>query len=295
MKDFQNFIAIDWSGAKAIRTQSIAVAKVTFGTDSPALVYPDDGGPWSRQMVEQFIEAQTSKSHRTLISIDCNFSYAKKILVQQFPEAQSAFNLWEKVDEYSQEAGNYFAQPFWTHANIKNTFWLKGKKPENFTIEKRLAEIMCGQQGFGWPESPFKLIGPKQVGKGGLAGMRMLHNLRKALKQKIAVWPFDSCQSCNNAQIVVTEIYPRLFIRKAGYGSAKLKTSEELNKALNYFKTSIILPEKMNDHQADAMISATGMRYLMQTQEALFDVNSLPLHLQNLIHFEGWILGVKPD
>ena len=56
MKHFQNFIAIDWSRAKTIRTESIAVAKATIAKDAPNLLSPDDNSLWSRQSVEKFIK-----------------------------------------------------------------------------------------------------------------------------------------------------------------------------------------------------------------------------------------------
>lgn len=292
LDDFDSILAIDWSGAKAVQTSAIAVAKICRGDDEVRLLTPDDGKRWSRKAVAEELVgiAQNDRKdgHRTLVGIDANFSYAAEIIADQIPDARHVADLWAHIERLADDAANFSGEHIWQHAEMTRFFWHAGPRRDNFKIVQRFAEIACGAAGHGYPESPFKLIGPKQVGKGGLAVMRLCHHLRERLGETIAFWPQDPSSQIASASIVLCEIYPRLFIRKAGFGSAKLRLSEHLDEALAAFGCRPEQKEKRTDHDTDALVAAAGMRQALRET----GLPEPPAHLADRIRLEGWIFGL---
>jgi hypothetical protein len=288
VKNFDGFIGIDWSGARTPeKTQSIAVAIVFRGDDAPHL----SGKLWSRQMVYDWLLAMAKGKKRFLVGIDCNFGYSAKIGVKQFGKNYTAHRLWQNVEQICADTPNFFAGPFWEHPSFAPFFWTSGTRPNGLFLSRRETENACGQAGLGWPESPFKLIGAKQVGKGGLAGMRLVHRLKAELGDGVAVWPFD--EGIDKAMMVITEIYPRLFLRLSGHGSTKIRDIAQLNVVLGALGAQPY-PEKMaiSDHQADALVTAAGLRKLCGTDTILPEaLVNIPIPKQ-LLQQEGWIFGV---
>lgn len=289
MDNFDRFVGIDWTGAKTpVVSKSIAVAECIHGLAAPCLVRQD----WSRQKLCDFIEQCLSEGHRTLIGMDCNFGYAQDILKKQLGPKATAHDLWRTVDTLNQDEANFFAGRFWTHEDYKSDFWTEGKKPKGFHLSRRITETQCGEKGYGWPESPFKMIGAKQVGKGGLAGMRLAHYLKSYYRDKVCIWPFDDPTIWNKATIVITEIYPRQFIMRAGLGLKKLRNATDLNKALEAMKSAPMDHAVVSDHDTDALVTAAGMRHLCGQKETLPKALSQPIEDRAVLTCEGWIFGV---
>jgi hypothetical protein len=290
MKNFDTFIAIDWSGAKSpIYTKSISVAKCDFGvTTSPQLI----DKKWSRSSVSDYIEDLINQKNRILIGIDCNFGYAQEIIQKQIGKDAMAHDLWALVDRINHNQPNFFAGNFWAHEDYKHDFWTDGKMDHGFQMPRRITETQCADKGYGIPESPFKLIGAKQVGKGGLSGMRMAHYLKQKYKNDIAIWPFDDPNICNSARIVITEIYPRQFIRRVGLGNQKIRTTDDLNTALSTMNSDYFNDHFDSDHDSDAIIAAVGLRYLCGHDKNIPKKISTPHENRISLGTEGWIFGV---
>ncbi|MEM6811074.1 MAG: hypothetical protein AAF549_01260 [Pseudomonadota bacterium] len=285
MLNFDQFIGIDWSGAKSpINTKSIAYASTSRKTNSVTLFQQIR----SRQSVcDEILKIKG----RTLIGIDCNFGYAHQIVEQQLGKDADAYELWETVEAANKDHPNLFAGEFWSHPKFGKYFWTEGKMPENFQMPKRTTEIRCADNGYGNPESPFKLIGAKQVGKGGLAGMRLAFQLKKLMGDEIAIWPFD--QNCGSAKIVMTEIYPRQFIMRAGMGKQKIRTTSDLNKVLKFFDAKKYSDQEFSDHDSDAIISAAGLKFLCGNQREIPENIAHPQSMDKKAQSkEGWIFGV---
>lgn len=203
-------------------------------------------------------------------------------------------DLWAKVDAASRESDNYLAQGFIDHPDYAPYFWTSGARPAQLSVSlpQRKTERMCAAQGYGHPESPFKLIGAKQVGKGGLAGMRLLMDLKKRLGRSLCVWPFE--KHADEAQVVIVEIYPRLFLRQAGVGNGKVRDRDTLNMALNFFKSRGVAEGIIiNDHLSDAIIASAGLRWLAgkgaEIPEAIIRPRAMT---PQAAVTEGWIFGV---
>lgn len=289
MKNFDRFVGVDWSGAKSpVNTKSISLSVVFTGVSAPVQIHHVR----SRTAVVQWIEDVLAEGGRTLIGIDCNFGYAREIAVQQFGKDYSYRDVWREVDRINETHPNYFAGNVWSQPPHQKHFWTEGKKPAGFDLPRRVTETACGNAGYGWPESPFKMIGPKQVGKGGLAGMRMVYDLTCRYPAKIAVWPFHA--HADTAPIVITEIYPRLFIRRAGKGNAKIKDMSGVNEVLAHMGSDPITGAKsVSDHDADSLISAAGLRFLCGNNPHIPDTLFLPPGMDDIaMRGEGWIFGV---
>ncbi|MGQ8364292.1 hypothetical protein [Glaciecola sp. 1036] len=288
---FEQVAAIDWSGAKSPQRSfavSLAVCQAN-STDAPVAI----PNKMSRTDIYHWISEQIVNHKKTLVGIDCNLGYAANVVKNQFGNHMNYWQLWSEIENICSAEGNFFAGKFWTHEVYGETFWTQGKKPDWFDTKllRRKTEHAAVSQGFGDPESPFKLIGAKQVGKGGLAGMRVMHKLKSEFGDKIAIWPFEA-GLINSATVVVSENFPRTFIRKAGMGNQKLRTLEDLNQALAYFNTRpYFTSDSINDHLTDAIIAAAGMRWVFENETPL-NTELLP---EESTQIEGWIFAVAPE
>nr|WP_136251622.1 hypothetical protein [Ningiella ruwaisensis] len=293
---FDSYIGIDWSGAKSpLKSNAIAMASCDNIIDSKPCF---DSKKKSRSDVFAVLRDYANDKKRTLAGIDCNFGYCIDVGHKQFGKNAHFNTLWQTVDALNHGHDNFFAGEFWTHPEYGRAFWTQGKQPEWFDLHalRRQTEIKAHLQGLGTPESPFKLIGAKQVGKGGLAGMRMIAELKREFPKKVCVWPFD-IDHFHSASLVITEIYPRLFIRHAGFGNEKVRTEAQLNTILQHFGvdcrqtySSDASDSGISDHLSDAIIASAGLRWFCQNERVL-DINKLP---EQALRFEGWIFGVKP-
>ncbi|MEM9468740.1 MAG: hypothetical protein AAF988_01105 [Pseudomonadota bacterium] len=291
MRNFDQFVGIDWSGAKTpVLNNSIAVSVIDRKDSSPTFL----NQKWSRSLVFDWIASFLNEDKRVLIGIDCNFGYAFDILSKQFGKNVSCYDLWSAVEENSKELPNYFAGGFWGHNVYGQNFWISGKQPDGFTMPKRETEIACAEAGLGRPESPFKLIGAKQVGKGGLAGMRVAYHLKQKYCDKIAFWPFEM-DKVDQAQIVITEIYPRQFLMRAGYGTKKIRNNDDLNTVLEKLDSKAMsLRKDVSDHASDAICSAAGLRQLCGFSKNIPKSISQPQGMSYTAQTaEGWIFGIE--
>ena len=289
VKNFDLFVGIDWSGSKALNTKSIAVAETEQGKNAPKLL-PDLR---SRTAVAQYIVNLTKYNKRVLIGIDANFGYCRSIGQKHFGNDYTAQDQWRIVDEFSKNDSNFYAQGFWQSPQFVNDFWLAGKTPDWFNPEtlRRQTEIQCIKDGYGHPESPFKMCYTKQVGKGGLAAQRMAHYLQSGLGPKIAIWPFEAN---DDAQIVMTEIYPRQFLMRSGHGTTKVRNLTDLNNVLPFFNSEKMQStSQITDHDTDALVSAAGLRYLCRPDAVIPKAISNPKTMnETATRCEGWIFGV---
>ncbi len=273
---FDGFIGIDWSGAAQPGYAGIAVARCGIGTSAPTLVKPPAAKHWTRQAVLDWLLLQLRGRSRLLVGFD--FAFALPGETQPIPALWAAIEAHCAADADLLGSGYVDADP---------RFWRSGKQPVDWLAQPRRAtEGACAAAGLGQPQSPLQLIGAKQVGKGALAGMRLLHRLRSGHQDHIAIWPFDKPGEDDRRSVCV-EIYPRLFIRKAGLGNAKLRTLDDLDTSLEALGSARYATRKMpDDHQADALVSAAGLRFLAGSQSVWAAGRG---------ERDGWIFGVPRE
>ncbi|WP_448189860.1 hypothetical protein [Azospirillum sp. sgz301742] len=281
---FERFVAIDWSGARGKRYAGIAVAECGTGDAPPTLIDPP-GGWWSRTAVFDWLRAGLERGP-ALVGIDCAFSLPFAVAQAYFPGREaSVFDLWDLIEQTTAAHPDFLGGPFAEHPSFAGGFWSAGRQPSWYTDPHRLTERVCRADGYGSPQSPYKLIGSKQVGRGALAGIRMLRALRAA-DPRVAVWPFEEPAA---GKTLFAEIYPRLFLKRAGFGLRKIRAPADVDAALRYLASRPAqLTTPVSDHDADALVSSAGLRWLADRPEvwapAAMDATAR--------RQEGWIFGV---
>ena len=317
IKNFTDFIGIDWSGANIKLSKgnpALAVGHCQTCDGPPRLILPENGGAWTRQAIADFIVAISREpaERRVLIGIDCNFGYCHAVGMRQFGPSYTSYDLWQAVEKAAAETPGAESQDFYAGAYARHpvfgqVFWTKGPQPDWFIAEKlmRQTEKHCIAQSLGRPESPFKLIGAKQVGKGGLAGMRMGLFLKEQLGSDLCIWPFEK-DTCGQARTVITEIFPRQFLVRAGFRQQKIHSAADFTDALYRLgvrpDTNQVSPllsgldfaqDRTISDKTDALCAAVGLRMLCgQGAHVPADLFHPPAMTRAAQLCEGWIFGV---
>ncbi len=284
-KGFERVIAIDWSGTKGPRYKGIAVAEAV-GKDAPRLVTPPGGG-WTRKKVHDFILRAVGEG-RVLVGYD--FSPAlpfadRGAYFEGGPD--NARDLWRLVNEISGGAPDFFGGAFTTHPDHAASFWRGNPKPAGFDERLRVTEVRCRDQGLGQAQSVYKLIGPAQVGKASLAGMRVFHHLDANCRRQCAFWPFD--EDTGDCAVMV-EVFPRVFLKRAKCGNKKIRSAADASEVWTLYKSDPPgCQANQSDHAWDALVTAAGLRHQARVKE-----NWKPPGMSREIAMtEGWIFGVS--
>ncbi|HCF24513.1 MULTISPECIES: hypothetical protein [unclassified Novosphingobium] len=283
---FRHFAAIDWSGAAGERHHGIAVALCPAGDAAPELVRP--GHRWSRGEVLEWLTDQLPAD--TLVGIDLSMSFAHADCGAYFPgwagSPPHARALWSLVEQVCGNELHLGATTFADHPDLAPHFRRHGGR-EGAAFgggRGRFRETEHGQARAGCrPYSNFNLVGAAQVGKGSLAGMRLLHRLSGIH----AIWPFDPLPERGS---VLVEIYTTLAAIAAGRtaGRSKMRDWIELNLALaNLGSKSACGNGPLSDHASDALLAAAWLRKVAH-EPALWQP---PLLTDQLAQREGWTFG----
>lgn len=267
---FDRYVGIDWSGAAQPGYPGVAVAVCAPGRAAPVLV-PPPARTWTRGAVLDWLRAEIARPQRLLVGFDFAFALPG--------DGRPASELWAEVEARCAGDADLLGSRF---AVGDPRFWTAGPRPADWNAQPRRTETACRDAGLGNPQTPFQLIGAKQVGKGALAGMRLLHALEREARERIAIWPFDPAAG-RDPRSVACEIYPRLFIRRAGLGNAKLRSRDDLNHALNALASIGLARGTFDDHQCDALVTAAGLRHCADDAAAWAAGEG---------EAEGWIFGV---
>lgn len=270
MRDFDHFLAIDWSGARGERHAGIALALADAGGGPPVLVDPPTGG-WSRVEVMELLRDELPVN--TLVGIDLGISLPFNDCGAFFPgwerSPSHARKLWALIDELCADDPHLGASGFLAHAVARRYFRHgKGDEGDRFHLPQaisragrfREAEIAQWRQKCR-PVSNFNLVGAAQVGKSSLTGMRMLHQLTGHLP----VWPMDKVpgKRVHSGGSMLVEIYTGLASREAADMGArtKLLTYEDLNGALHTLGSPPVdRVGEVDDHSSDALLTAAWLR-----------------------------------
>jgi hypothetical protein len=279
---FESYVAIDWSGAKGVRHRGIAIAEAR-GDAPPRLVRP--GHIWSREEVLKWLIRRADKEP-TLFGFD--FSFAPpfvewgEYLPGESGVPRTARDLWAYVDARSDDA-DLGAASFLEQAHRRHFYFGIADGVKADFMRFRLCDQQLNRQGGRKTASAFDAIGAAQVAKASFSGMRLLHRL----DGKVAIFPMDPFPDRGS---VVVEIYTRIYLRRAGMTGTKLRTREQLNKALAALGSKRVrLRFEPNDHQTDALVTAAGMRELATTEPRAFEPEGLTPHIART---EGWTFGI---
>ena len=281
---FDRFVAMDWSGSNARRYNGIAIAVCRPGASAPKLVRPTSGS-WSRTAVAEWLNSEIASGARLLVGFDFAFGFPylpkEGYLGGRAGKVRTIFELWRLIDTLSRDDADFgCAGMVATHLDL---FWTAGPRPTGWIQRKRVAEHACGAATRTHPESLYKLLHSKQVGKASMTGIRVLNNVRRRHPGRFAIWPFEA-----PSQSIAVEIFPTLFREDALGSTAKIRTWSGLNEALAHYGSRAM--ERANgtltDHDSDALLSAAALRSLGA------DHRQWTPPAERRIAREGWIFGV---
>lgn len=282
MRQFEAYVAIDWSGAKGRRHKGIAIAEAR-GKAAPRLIRA--GHAWSRREVLAWLLKRAAKEP-TLFGFD--FSFAPPIIERgeylpgepQVPRTAREF--WSYVDRRCDDE-DLGAASFLEVAHRPHFYFgIADGRKANF-VRFRQCDARLNAQGGRKTASAYDAIGAAQVAKASFAGMRLLDKIHG----KVAIWPMDPLPDHGSA---VVEIYTRIYLRRAGLSGAKLRSRADLNRALEGLGSPPArLKFEPSDHQTDALVTAAGMRQLSLTEPRAFNPQGLT---PTIARSEGWTFGV---
>ena len=287
---FNHFAAIDWSGAVGPRQRGIAVALCAAGEAAPALVRP--GHIWSRADVLDWLRNDLPPD--TIVGLDLGPALPFVDASGYFPgwsdSPPDARALWALVDRLAAEEAHFGVSSVVDHPDIARHFRRHGGREGDLfgggQGRFRVTELAQRQQGLK-PYSCFNLVGAAQVGKSGLTGMRVLHQLNG----RLPVWPFDPLPARGG---VLVEIYTSLAALAAGRprGRTKMRSLDALNTALAHpaiGSATLAGTGAIDDHASDALLTAAWLRRVAPDPDLW-----TPRHLTpEIARTEGWTFGVR--
>ena len=297
MREFDHFLAIDWSGAKGERHKGIALALADAGGGPPVLVEPPRRG-WSRMEVLALLREELPPN--TLVGADLGISLPFNDCGAFFPDwdasPRNAKALWRLIDDICADDDHLGAHSFLAHPEARRYF-RHGKHDEGDRFhlahapsrEGRFREAEIGQRRQKCrPVSNFNLVGAAQVGKSSLTGMRMLHHLQGHLP----VWPMDPVPDRRIKQggSLLVEIYTGLASKEAADMGArtKLLTYADLNAALAALGSPPVdRYGEVDDHTSDALLTAAWLRKVAD-EPARWEPRCLTAQIA---WTEGWTFG----
>jgi len=286
VREFSNFIAIDWSGAKTPRQKGIAVAVCGLGNAAPVLVHSATG--WSRTSVLGWLKLEAPGNALIGFDLSPSLPFGTNGFFPGWDRSPgTAKELWRLIDELCADDPHLSVTSFVAHPEARRHFrHAKGDCGDLFEPGVgRLRETERRQVAMGTsPSSCFNLIGAAQVGKSSLTGMRLLNRL----PSKFPVWPFDDVPETGS---LVIEIYTSLAARAAGIrkGLAKMRDGESLDAALAKLGNEPHTPlTRYDDHSTDAILSAAWLRKV-SPDPTLWN----PPGLDAVRHTEGWTFGAR--
>jgi len=288
VRSFQNFVAVDWSGAKGERQKGIALAQCKAGEAVPELIHHPSGG-WTRASVLEWLRNELPNN--SLVGFDLSPSLPFADVGDFFPGWQlspkDAKSLWRLVDEVCAEDPHLSATSLVNHPEAREHFRHgKGNCGKYFPQgagRLRLTERRQAEQKQS-PSSCFNLVGAAQVGKSSLTGMRLFHQLDSL----IPIWPFDPLPESGS---VIVEMYTSIAARCAGIrkGKSKMLNGAALDDALAALGVGPHAPlPAYTDHATDALLTAAWLRKVADDPTLWH-----PPGLDDVRNTEGWTFGVK--
>jgi hypothetical protein len=245
-------------------------------------------GRWTRTEVAAWLTRKLQGRNRCLVGFDFAFGFPFE---EQYgylggtTSINEIFDLWSFIDRKSAADPDFGCASFVHDPDHSHLFWLRSAKPSQWANRKRMTEHACAKATGTHPDTLFKLIGPKQVGKASITGIRVLHHLRTRT-DRVAVWPFEPVRAS-----AFVEIYPTLFRKQATKSVEKIRTWTALNRALQHFGSSPLRSRSRRpptDHETDALLSAAGLRASLR-DSGVWQPSEIA---SAQVRREGWIFGV---
>lgn len=287
---FEEFIGIDWSGAKGPYLKNLKVAGCVPGGSVPKLMLPPKGENWRRdELVDWVIEEANQRC--ILVGADFAFAYPYRDQNAYFPRhlesPESAPSLWQTVETICKDEPNFYGGPFYKDqaAPFSQYFCYQTYRGPYFDNNRlRRTDQACELMGTR-PTCSFKCVGPDQVGAGSAAGMRALHFLATNHSKVLSIWPFDSLV---DGKSTLVEIFPRLFFILAREDPQQWNSISVINAVLEHFGSKPLPHDRVgSEDEIDAIVSAAALRSL-SSDGAAWHPEALGVEVRT---YEGWIFG----
>jgi len=170
MRIFQQFAAIDWSGARGSSHPGIAVALCETGCSAPQLVSPP-GRHWARQDVCDWLRALDGN---VLIGMDFSFAppfadASAYLPGDETPKQAAAFHAYVDAQCNDEDLG---AGRFLEQRHRRHFYFGAADGPKSGYMRWRACEARYNAGGGGKASTVFDAIGAAQVAKASFSGMR---------------------------------------------------------------------------------------------------------------------------
>jgi len=291
---FERYLAVDWSGAKKVLTDSIQVAEYVPARGSVRIVpSPAVGanGRWSRGEVFEQMQRWVVEC-RTLIGFDFAFAYPFCDCGEYFPghpESPAGLQqLWQRVDTECQRSHNYYGGQFYLpgQSTFSRFHHYRNPRHPDCRLRFRVTDQRAKRAANRRPSSVFECVGQKQVGPGSIAGMRILLGVRA--ETDAIIWPFDTIDEPQGSAVV--EIYPRIFLRRAETLDVDRPRPHSVPEYLERYGVDLAEePEEWTEHKRDAVVSAGGMGWYDEREAPWKAPKNAPTCAAT---HEGWMFGV---
>ena len=299
LSGFSAFLGIDWSGAKTKSHAGLQLAHALPGNGVPLRVSPPLLKYWSRQQVFDYLvaTAENAKGKKpVLVGIDFAFAHPFADKDSYFPGTDlspaNVVSLWAMVDQVNVGQHDLYGGAMFQHA-LWGDYYLAPPtyQARHYASRRRVTEIAARAAGRS-PSPTFKAVGADNVSTGSLAGMRLLHQLKRQLGARLSVWPFDAIVA-GQTNLVLVEIFPSFYFYRLGMVPAKKAAADPafLNQALaDYGSDGVPADFRAMGHdadEADAIIAAAALRHF-STASSFRLSDDIKVAAQQ----EGWIYGV---
>lgn len=288
---FTDFVCIDWSGEAVERPKGLALAHARGGAEPPVLLAPARG--WSRAAILDWLTAHADAGTNMIVGLDLSPALPFVDCDGYFPgwdqSPPDAKALWRLVDGICADDPHFSTTGFVAHPEASRYF-RRQRLPlgDRFGPERRgrlrIVEHRQREQRLS-PYSCLNLVGPAQVGKSSLTGMRLLNRLAG----RVPVWPFDPLPERGP---LIVEIYTSIAARRAGIrtGRSKIRDAVALDEALAALGSEPHRPlARYDDHATDAIITTAWLRLVADDPQLWQPAGLTP----KLAATEGWTFGVR--
>ncbi len=248
-------IAVDWSGDARRAKKKIWRAKVGPGGISEL----EDGQ--GRENICGILVDELAHGPNLVAGLDFAFSFPAWFVEDH--GCSKAIDFWRVVKEAGEAWMSEKQDPFFERGSWQD------EEREPYRVTERQ------QKKYGWhPETVFRLIGQKQVGKGSIRGMPWLLRLKAA---GFNIWPFDAPELP-----LLVEIFPRLL-----YGGVNKSSIEERYRYLTRNYPGLRGLELCKAAGSDDAFDAATSAFKMWENRSRF--TSLPTKVSAQVRIEGWI------
>lgn len=301
--EFTKFVGIDWSGSETYgRARNEHPIQVAQTNDVGCLELVSEppqprGRPrWRRtdivNWLESVIREEAEPSCRTLVGLDFAFSFPYHDIERYFPACRRSLASWENLARaiHGEVGDDFKPMDFIRNKEYVSHFLFQGNKTSDYSPRIRITEdpaFLRGQK----PASVFKLIGPDQVGRGSVAGIACLKELRLRLGRMMHIWPFDGLDIPAHVSAVFVEVWPRLLYERVGVPSRSHAYPLVFRLALQECGVANVADAKIvprGENTGDALLTAAALRHFVDDE----DIWSAPQrHASIWYRKEGWIWG----